>query len=59
MSFHQQFFTSTVPDSYSTTATVPHSIEFNNKIITDPTVMKNFCNNYFISIAKVFIRVYI
>ena len=34
------------------TATVPHSIEFNNKTITDPTAMSNVFNNYFTSIAK-------
>ena len=34
------------------TATVPHSTEFNNKIITDPTAMSNVFNNYFTSIAK-------
>ena len=34
------------------TATVPHSIEFNNKIITDHTAMSNAFNNYFTSTAK-------
>ena len=34
------------------TAKVPHSIEFNNKTITDPTAMSNVFNNYFTSIAK-------
>ena len=34
------------------TATVPHSIEFNNKTITDPTTMSNAFNNCFTSIAK-------
>ena len=34
------------------TATVPHSIEFNSKTITDPTAMSNVFNNYFTSIAK-------
>ena len=34
------------------TATVPHSIEFNNKTITDPTAMSNVFNNYFTSTAK-------
>ena len=34
------------------TATVPNSIEFNNKTITDPTAMTNVFNNYFTSIAK-------
>ena len=34
------------------TATVPHSIEFDNKTITDPTAMSNVFNNYFTSIAK-------
>ena len=34
------------------TSTVPHSIEFNNRTITDPTAMSNVFNNYFISIAK-------
>ena len=34
------------------TATVPHSIEFNNKTITDPTAMSNVFNNSFTSIAK-------
>ena len=29
------------------TATVPHSIEFNNKTIADPTAMSNVFNNYF------------
>ena len=32
--------------------TVPHSIEFNNRTITDPTAMSNVFNNYFTSIAK-------
>ena len=36
----------------NTTATVPHSIEFNNKTITDPTAMSNVFNNSFTSIAK-------
>ena len=30
---------------------IPHSIEFNNRTITDPTVMSNVFNNYFTSIA--------
>ena len=34
------------------TATIPHSIEFNNRTITDPTTMSNVFNNYFTSIAK-------
>ena len=34
------------------TTTVPHSIEFNNKTITDPTAMSNVLNNYFTFIAK-------
>ena len=34
------------------TTTVPHSIEFNNRTITDSTVMSNILNNYFASIAK-------
>ena len=34
------------------TATVPHSIEFNNKTITDPAATSNVFNNYFTSIAK-------
>ena len=34
------------------TTTVPHSIKFNNRTITDPTVMSNVFNNYFTSIAK-------
>ena len=34
------------------TSTVPHSIEFNNRTITDPTAMSNVFNNYFTSIAK-------
>ena len=34
------------------TATVPHSIEFNNKIITDHTAMSDAFNNYFTSTAK-------
>ena len=33
-------------------ATVPHSIEFNNETITDPTAMRNAFNNCFTSIAK-------
>ena len=31
---------------------MPHSIEFNNRTITDPTAMSNVFNNYFTSIAK-------
>ena len=31
---------------------MPHSIEFNNRNITNPTVMSNVFNNYFASIAK-------
>ena len=31
---------------------VPHSIEFNNRTITDPTAMSNIFNSYFTSIAK-------
>ena len=31
---------------------VPHSIEFNNRTITDPTAMSNVFNNYFFSTAK-------
>ena len=34
------------------TTTMPHSIEFNNRTITDPTAMSNVFNNYFTSIAK-------
>ena len=34
------------------TATVAHSIEFNNKTITDPKAVINVFNNYFTSIAK-------
>ena len=36
----------------NTTTTVPHSIEFNNRAVTDPTAMSNVFNNYFTSIAK-------
>ena len=34
------------------TTTVPHSIEFTNRTVTDPTGMSNVFNNYFTSIAK-------
>ena len=34
------------------TTTIPHSIEFNNRTITDPTAMSNVFNNSFTSIAK-------
>ena len=34
------------------TATVPHSIEFNNRTVTDPTAMSNVFNNSFTSIVK-------
>ena len=34
------------------TTTIPHSIEFNKKTITDPTIMSNFSNNFFTSIAE-------
>ena len=34
------------------TATLPHSIKFNNKTITDLTAMSNVFNNYFTSIFK-------
>ena len=32
--------------------TIPHSIEFNNRTITDPTTTSNVFNNYFTSIAE-------
>ena len=32
--------------------TFPHSIEFNNRAIKDPTAMSNVINNYFLSIAE-------
>ena len=32
--------------------TIPYSIEFNNRTITDPTAMSNVFNDYFTSIAK-------
>ena len=31
---------------------MPHSIEFNNRTITDPTAMSSVFNNYFTSLAK-------
>ena len=31
---------------------MPHSIEFNNRTITDPATMSNFFDNYFLFIAK-------
>ena len=34
------------------TTIIPHSIEFNNRTITDPTTMSNVLNNYFFSIAE-------
>ena len=34
------------------TTTIHHSIEFNNRTITDPTTMSKFSNNYFPSIAQ-------
>ena len=34
------------------TTTIPHSIEFNNRTITDPTTMSNVFNSYFTSIAE-------
>ena len=34
------------------TTTFPHSIEFNNRTITDPTTMSHVFNNCFISIAE-------
>ena len=34
------------------TTTVPHSIEFNNRTISDPTATSNIFNNYFTSTAK-------
>ena len=34
------------------TTIVPHSVEFNNRTITDPTAMSNVFNNYFFSLAK-------
>ena len=36
----------------SITTTVPHSIEFNSRTVTDPTAMSNVFNTYFTSIAK-------
>ena len=32
--------------------TIPHSIEFNNRTITDHTAMSNVFNNYFTSVAE-------
>ena len=34
------------------TTAIPHSIEFSNRTITDPTAMSNAFNNYFTSIAE-------
>ena len=34
------------------TTAVPHSIEFNNRTITDLTAISNVFNNYFISFSK-------
>ena len=34
------------------TTTIPHSIEFHNRTITDPTTMSNVFNKYFTSIAE-------
>ena len=34
------------------TTAIPHSIEFNNRTITDPTAISNVFNNYFTSIAE-------
>ena len=34
------------------TTTMPHSIEFNNRTIADPTAMSNVFNNNFTFIAK-------
>ena len=36
----------------SITTTVPHSIEFNSRTITDPITISNVFDNYFTSIAK-------
>ena len=41
------------------TTTIPHSIEFNNRTITDPTAMSNVFNNYFIFIAEKLKKIYI
>ena len=34
------------------TTTVPHSVEFSTRTITDPAAISNVLNNYFTSIAK-------
>ena len=44
--------TKTIISIKNMTTTVPHSIEFNNKTIIDPTAISNVFNNYFISKAK-------
>ena len=31
---------------------MPHSTEFNNKTITNPTTISNVFNNYFTAVAK-------
>ena len=42
----------TIISTKNITTTVPHSIDFNNRTITDPTVISNVFNNCFTSIAK-------
>ena len=42
----------TIVSIKSNTTTIPHTIEFNNRTITDPTAMSKLFNNYFTSIAE-------
>ena len=42
----------TIISTKNITTMVTHSIEFNNRTVTDPTAMSNVFNNYFTSIAK-------
>ena len=42
----------TIISTKNITITIPHSIEFKNRTITDPTTMSNVFNNCFTSIAE-------
>ena len=44
--------TKTIISIKNIATTIPHSIEFNNRTITDSTAMSNVFNNYFTSIAE-------
>ena len=44
--------TKTIASIKNNTVTIPNSIKFNNRTVSDPTTMSNVFNNYFTSIAE-------